>query len=233
MHINIGANQSLNTDSSWVPKYFNKKRHRIQVGQSPQLVANNTVFCLSSWRISLGCRESQSLWRRCVFYNGSLVWPLGSSEGKTLAFHPSACAYATLLQSWCIRWFSCWKSSQQSISVCTVSSQHSSSGAPEDTLLGSHSCPFCLEVMPVNALWVYFFLAEEIKNCKEPSGQKWPMQWWKHSSGRYIRQRRKILNLVTLMSHLVYRRFSSLVESAGEPAPQRQAPLGWSALSAS
>lgn len=80
---------------------------------------------------------------------------------------------------------------------------------------------------------IFFFFTEEIKNCKEPSGQKWPMQWWKHSSGRYICQRRKIVNLVTLMSHLVYRRFSSLVESAGEPAPQRQAPLGWSALSAS
>ena len=42
--------------------------------------------------------------------------------------------------------------------------------APEDTLLGSHSCPFCLEVMPVNALWVYFFffLLKKSRIVKSP-----------------------------------------------------------------
>lgn len=33
------------------------------------------------------------------------------------------------------------------------------------------------------------FYSDEIKNCKESSGQKWPMQWWKHSKESYMCER--------------------------------------------
>lgn len=62
----------------------------MQVRQSPQFVIHNTA-CPgfkpggSAWAVEAirACEEAMSL------RNVNLVWPLASSEEKTLAFHPS------------------------------------------------------------------------------------------------------------------------------------------------
>ena len=90
-HKHLG-NQSLKTDSSWITKYFNQYYRRsrecrwgrvlslLNITQCPGFKPGGSAWAVEAIR---ACEEAMSL------RNVNLVWPLASSEGKTLAFHPS------------------------------------------------------------------------------------------------------------------------------------------------
>lgn len=191
MLINTWVNEYLNkSDSSWITKYFNaqSRRGKEAKGQRPQLVTNNTAYQL---RISWGCRDCQSLCRSCVLMScerGVTTWLFrGKDLSILLNMHLPHHFKAEASNGFHVE-----RSPSQVLPVWTVILFCVHGTAAQGLL----KMLWLLCIVDLSA-WKWcqsvfrgrIFYTNEIKYCRESSGKKRPMQWWKHSNERYICKR--------------------------------------------